>query len=571
MIRALVIIALLALLAMGLSWLADRPGAIDIVWQGWHVKTSLMAATVAVIALVLALTLLIGILRSILRTPEALSHFMRTRRRSRGFNAVTQGMIAVGSGDVRRAQRQAVEAERILGAEPLAILLKAQAAQLSGDRAAAETAFRAMLDDAETRPLGLRGLFVEARRRGDAKAAKALAAEAIKASPTLPWAGAALLEFQSVEKDWTAALATLSRNADNKLIDKETARRYRAVLLTARALDQAERDRSAAKSNALEAVKLAPGLVPAAVLAARLLSDGNDIRRAAKVIEAAWRIEPHPDLARAYMNVRPGDAARDRLARIRTLAAIHPNHPESALALARAALATRDLRLARSSLAPLLVPGATERVYLLMADIEEAEHGSTGRLREWLSRAVRAPRDPAWTADGVVSDVWLPVSPVTGRIDAFEWRTPVERIGPPPDGSDEVIADVDEPTLPAPSERPLLTEASPAPPAREEPPAPSVPSPAKAEAQASAAPPPPAPVPMAAEPVPLVAPPEPSAAPAPAAPPSQPERPAQPSPPRRAVTLRAAPVEAVVATPPTPDDPGPEAEEEPRRRFTLFG
>ena len=75
-----------------------------------------------------------------------------------------------------------------------------------------------------------------------------------------------------------------------------------------------------------------------------------------------------------------------------------------------------------------------------MAEIEEAEHGRGGRVREWLARAVRAPRDPAWTADGLVSDDWLPVSPVTGRIDAFEWKMPVERLGPPqPDTSDDVL------------------------------------------------------------------------------------------------------------------------------------
>jgi HemY protein len=38
---------------------------------------------------------------------------------------------------------------------------------------------------------------------------------------------------------------------------------------------------------------------------------------------------------------------------------------------------------------------------------------------------VRALHDPAWTADGYVSDRWRPVSPVSGRLDAFQWQTPV--------------------------------------------------------------------------------------------------------------------------------------------------
>ena len=42
---------------------------------------------------------------------------------------------------------------------------------------------------------------------------------------------------------------------------------------------------------------------------------------------------------------------------------------------------------------------------------------------------MRAPRDRAWIADGYVSDRWLPVSPVTGAVDAFEWKAPVDAIG----------------------------------------------------------------------------------------------------------------------------------------------
>ena len=59
-----------------------------------------------------------------------------------------------------------------------------------------------------------------------------------------------------------------------------------------------------------------------------------------------------------------------------------------------------------------------------MAELERAE-GDEGRAREWLARAVNAAPDPAWTADGYVSDRWLPLSPVTGRLDAFEWRVPL--------------------------------------------------------------------------------------------------------------------------------------------------
>ena len=68
---------------------------------------------------------------------------------------------------------------------------------------------------------------------------------------------------------------------------------------------------------------------------------------------------------------------------------------------------------------------------MLMADIAEGETGDAGKVREWLSRAVRAPRDPVWTADGYVSETWAPVSPISGHLDAFEWKVPVEALSPP--------------------------------------------------------------------------------------------------------------------------------------------
>jgi HemY protein len=120
--------------------------------------------------------------------------------------------------------------------------------------------------------------------------------------------------------------------------------------------------------------------------------------------------------------------------RARNLARLAPNDPESRLTIARAALEARDFASARAAIAPLLDPDASSgrpsvRVCLLMADLEETL-GSPGAVREWLARAARAPRDRAWVADGFISDRWAPVSP-SGKLDAFVWRAPEERLGAP--------------------------------------------------------------------------------------------------------------------------------------------
>jgi HemY protein len=423
MIRVIIYLIILAALAFGAVWMADRPGEVAITWQGRRIDTSVMVLLAAVAALIVACVIAWSILRAILRAPETIARYRRYRRGVRGYRAVSQGLIAVGSGDARTARKFTAEAARIAPREPLTLLLSAQSAQLNGDRDGAVATFQQMAERDDTRVLGLHGLFVEAQRRQDHAAALGFAEEAARDASMPVWAAQAVLEFRCAAGDWSGALERLDQNLNGRLIDRRTYRRQRAVLLTAQALSLADSDRFRATALAREAAKLAPDLVPAAALAGKLLGDAGERRKAARTIERAWRVNPHPDLAAAYAKLRPGDSARQRLSRVETLAAKGPADAESALAVARAALDAQEFTVARNALAP--YAGAPRKgVAALMAELEMAQ-GDEGRAREWMARALNARRDPAWTADAFVSDHWLPISPVSGRLDAFEWKDPL--------------------------------------------------------------------------------------------------------------------------------------------------
>ena len=460
MIRVVLFLILAGLIAFGFVWLADRPGEVAITWLGLRIETSVMVAAVTVALVAISAVVLWLIVWTLWRSPGRLRRAARNRRSRKGYQAISRGLIAIGSGDARAAQRLAGEAQRLSPSEPLALLLRAQSAQLHGDRPAAEAAFRAMAARPDTRLIGLRGLYVEARRRDDTGAARYFADEAAKSAPALPWAAHAVLEFRCADGDWEGALKTLERNARNGLVDKLTFRRHRAVLMTARAIAIEERDRDTARSLCLEALKLAPDLIPAAALVGRLLADAGEVRKAGRILETEWRLNPHPDLAEVYAHLRIADSARDRLARIESLVQNPPGHLEGRLALARAALDAREFATARIALEPLIAE-PTQRACTLMAELEEIEHGDVGRAREWMARALRAARDPAWTADGIVADRWLPISPVTGRIDAFQWRVPpAELSGPAP-----VIVHTAAAVAPAPARSALEAPAAAAEPA----------------------------------------------------------------------------------------------------------
>lgn len=555
MIRVILFLVLLAALAFGAAWIADQPGSVSILWLGRRIEFEVLTGLVALLVGAAVVMALIGLLRWLIASPAMAARALRRRRRRKGSEAVSRGIIAIGAGDRRTAERHAAEAEKYAPDQPLTLLLKAQTAQLAGDRTGAEQAFRAMLGSQETRLLGLRGLYVEAQRRADAGAARSIAEEAVAESPSAGWAAQAVLENQTLGGDWDGALASIEKQYSARVIDKEQAKRRRAVLLTAKAVALEDRDPAAAKALAVEAHGLAPTLVPAAVVAGRLYAADGDARKASRVIETAWKATPHPDLAEAYAHARRGDSRLDELKRVEYLARLVPSHPEGLMAVARAAIDAGEFAVARRALDEITSERPTQRACLLQAEISAKEHGDHGRAREWMARALRAARDPVWTADGQASDVWLPASPITGRLDAFEWKVPVAEIGGPVLQVDDVLADhheAEQPQAPTPviDMAPAAIELAPEPP-------PAPPEPAPVEAA------------KPQEPEPAPAPQVETAVQPPAPPPAEPANDPAPAPTTRPKIV---PTETVFPMARPPDDPGPETPASaPARRSSFFG
>ena len=450
MYRIILFLVLIALAAAGAAWVADQTGDVVLSWGGWRVVTTLPVFALALGVTVVAAMLAWSLLRALWRMPEKIRRSRRERRHARGRHAITHGLLAIGHGDAGAARGHADVARR-------------HAAQRSAGAIAAR-AIGAARRRPRRRARARSAPWPSARTRGCWACAgcssrrsaptirsppSMIAEEALKLAPASTWASQAVLGFRCAKGDWSGALAILDNNLASGLIDKAAYRRQRGVLLTARALELENVDRDLSRDSVMEAVKLAPTLVPAAVLASKYQSEAHQVRRSMRIVEAAWLAHPHPDLADAYAHVKLGDSARQRLVRVETLAAKAPGHLEGALAVARAAIDATEFARAREALAP-FIAAPTQRVAMLMAEIERTEHGDSGRARAWTLRAVRALHDPVWTADGYVSDSWRPVSPVTGRLDAFQWQTPLAALAVGQGCGDRSLAEFDEAMLSTP-------------------------------------------------------------------------------------------------------------------------
>ena len=428
MIRLIFWVLLILLLGAAAAWVAGHPGALTLQWEGRNIEMPVGYAAGLLVLLLLALQLLYRFWHWLRRGPGAWGSARAARRRRLGYRALTHGMVAVAAGDAVEAKRLAVKAEQLLDEPPLTLLLAAQAAQLGGDEAAAERYFSAMLERPETEFLGLRGLLAQAVRKQDRLTALRLATRARELRPNTPWVLRELFALQSAEGLWPDAETTLAQAIKHKALPAAEGRRAQAIV----AFEQAQGAEQAgqpdrARKLALQAVSLSPDLVPAIVLAASLLAAAGKRRRAVNLLTESWIQVPHPDLAQAYAGLFPDEDAAERLRRAQELAAHRPDHVESRLVLAEAALAAGDLATARKQLEPLVKERLTPRTAGMMAELEEKQYGDAASAREWLIRAAHAAPDPAWICRtcGAQGQAWAARCGACGGFDTLHWQQPV--------------------------------------------------------------------------------------------------------------------------------------------------
>ncbi|MEL6435564.1 MAG: heme biosynthesis HemY N-terminal domain-containing protein, partial [Pseudomonadota bacterium] len=283
MFRVLFFLLLVLALGYGFALLADTPGDVVVTVAGQEISFSLMVAAVALAAAIVAVMFTWWLVRVVFTSPQRMNRFFRSRRRDRGYQALSTGIIAAGAGDPSTAHKMLKRADGLLvsSSEPLLKLLDAQAVMLEGKHDDARSKFEAMLDDPELRDLGLRGLYMEAQRLGDREAQKHYAEKAAELAPQLAWASKAALDMKTSSRDWDGALRLVDQQTNAKQIDRDAGKRKRAVLLTAIAQDNVEANPTRAKQAGLEAHRLAQDFAPAAVAASAACLRLNELRRAA--------------------------------------------------------------------------------------------------------------------------------------------------------------------------------------------------------------------------------------------------------------------------------------------------
>ncbi len=406
-------------------WLADSPGSAHIVWHDTVIETS--AAFLALCALLLAYAI-----HLLFRLWHVLRHGPTHWRLRRLLNKVqkshdhlTDGLIALASGHASEAGRLAITMRKGAENNVAALWLQAQAAQLAGDTGAAREIFRKLAAHPKAAVLGYRGLITEAKKQNDWNEVDQLLTELHRLKPATPWLSLIRMESAARRGQWAEAESAVAHAVTARLMDTESGKRNRASLRIA-----ASREAAAAGNNdsalqaAEQAVRYTPDWLPALINLAERLAATNNRRAAQRLIERAWKTQPHPQLAQIlrglYTDALEAFKQTERLCRLNEAA------PESHLALAEAALNADIWGEARRHLvASVNTRVATQNIYKLLARLERRERSDERAASLWLTKSSEAATDPTWScrACGYTHAEWHPTCMPCGNFDTLEWHS----------------------------------------------------------------------------------------------------------------------------------------------------
>ena len=359
---------------------------------------SLQAAIVAACLGIVSIIVLWSLFTWMWRLPNRVKSGYGRKRESNGLLAVEEALIAGEAGDSDRARRKAQKARELLGRPALTDLVSAKAAEASGATSEAKTHYTALLQNPKTEAAGLRGLARMATDAGDHKAAIEMGKTAYEPSKGPAWAFEVMFKAQLGDNDWQGALDSLGLAEKRKHVDKEKAKRQRAVLLSAIASEQeAKGDKEAAIETVLRATDASPGFAPGAALAARLLAHDGQTKKAASLIEKAWARAPHPALSLAFRDVFKSEPEKTRAKKIKHLVKSNPGHRESAILTAEHALSEGDGVAAITALGTLLRGEDPSARLCSLAGAVEDKLGNKTDARAWHLRASNAPLEADWS------------------------------------------------------------------------------------------------------------------------------------------------------------------------------
>lgn len=393
--RLFIIIAeLIGLLAITV-WLVAQPGSITIDLGGYTYQADLYVAFLAMALLFVVVTIVLKIWHFIVLFPARMYAYTQRMRPEKGMRALLQGVIATALEEFDQARAEAYRVERFLGEngvqKGLLVLNDMHQARWESARAICET----MKADNDSRTLSW--IFEARMALDEGKEAQALTPlqQLYQLHENSPWVLRELLKTAYNLGMYDLASEVLKKAERTDLLDQKKIKQARALVnyeqSKAAHLDEFQRENYLEQAN-----RLAPGIVTIALDYSKVLRLMEKTKRARKVLEAAWSIQPDFRLLEEYTLLDHETDPKAIMKAVNRLVSYNEKHLDSYIAIAKFSIKMQEWGRARAALNDYREKHAeTQEYFYLMARLELSEHGDHSRYREWMEQAIQLPKTEA--------------------------------------------------------------------------------------------------------------------------------------------------------------------------------
>ncbi len=397
MIRLALYIILAIVFALSAVWFADHPGALQINWQGWEVRMSMAIFSFLVLLYSLSIWILFKLYRWFKTGNPLTSPKRQATRREKGLTQLDLGWSAMAVKDNATALKHGKKAQRLLGFlaqdnGPLRLLLAASEGK----------EHQKFLTQSEQKP-NMKLLVLKSRLDHETDEQKALdiLQEMEKSSPANPWIKRQIFDRLTHLGKWVEAREELNKMTKAKMGDAAQLKSLTATLCYSQALEaDIANKKTMAKNLAQESLKNNPSFIPAALLLGRFYLSQGDKTRARKVIEAIWKIAPHPDLGELFLKLDPMESSSEKFKRVQKLTKLNMGNINSLHFLAKVALDTEHWADAKQALDKIIsAKMTTQETYHLLARLETLQKQDEAAAAAYLALADTAENKPNWQCD----------------------------------------------------------------------------------------------------------------------------------------------------------------------------
>ena len=450
MIQTLWFFTKIALIIGAAVWLATQPGSVAMTFMGYDITIDAGLFFLLLVGGLLVVLFILRLVRAIFSVPGTISKYHQEDKRRKGFRALTRGLVAVAAGDVKKATHFSKQTKALLPYQNgLPVLLEAQAAQLRGEEGLAQNRFEQLMEDKDAAFLGIRGLLKSSIKEGHLDRALEFAKKAQEIHPKQGWVLQTVYDLEIKNGLWSEAIETGKKALKHNAMSHKKIISDRVAIHLMRAdYEFANENVKAGVKELEQAYKLKPEFVPTVTRLGRYYLEKKKKRKAAVMVERAWKTNPHPDLVDLWNDLAPEKTEKNApkvLKWYEDLVAFKPDSAEGQMAAANAAM---DLSYWGEARAYLMVAEKiypSSRLFRLQAIVEQNSTHNEESINKLIEKASTALPDKTWICreTGLTYDEWTAIAMPHESFNSIVWDYPGARIIQ----HNKLMANVDETAL----------------------------------------------------------------------------------------------------------------------------